>query len=313
MTTYDPLPAINATGPWKHRDVSANGVRFHVVEAGEGPLVLLVHGFPLFWWTWRQLLPELSDNGYRAVAMDLRGYGGSDHPPRGYDAMALARDLAGVIRTLGEPGAVIIGHGTGGLLAWTAAALHPEVVHRLIVVSAPHPSRMRQALLKDKAQLAALSYVFGFQRPWLPERQLLADNAVAIDRFLRDWSGSPSWPSQQVSDQYRAAFMLSHTAHCAIEFDRWALRSLPRPDGRRYARMVAAARITAPVLQLHGEFDRNFLPRSALGSHQYVDAPYAWRLVSGAGHFPHEEQPQRTNRLIMDWLTATPPWSDPAR
>src|SRR5215472_206477 len=133
-------------GPWSRRSVSANGTRFHVVTSGEGPLVLLLHGFPEFWWTWRQQLVSLSEAGYRAVAADLRGYGGSDKPPRGYDLMTAAADAAGLIRALGEANAVVVGHDWGGLAAWTLAVYFPKAVRRLSVVSMAHPLQMRAAL-----------------------------------------------------------------------------------------------------------------------------------------------------------------------
>lgn len=310
MTTYEPQQAIDARGPWRHRDVSANGVRFHAVEAGAGPMVLLVHGFPTFWWTWRHLIPQLADAGFRPVAVDLRGYGGSDHPPRGYDAFTLARDLASIVRSLGEPEATLIGHGTGGLLAWATAALHPKVVTRLVAVSAPHPVRLRDAMLHDRAQRAAMGYTIGFQRPWIPEHQLVANDAARIEEFLRGWGNNPKWPDPDTAARYRAAFQVPNTAHCAIEFDRWAFRSLPRPDGRRYLREISAAKVGAPVLHLHGEFDRNTLPRSAEGSNAFVVGPYAWRWIANAGHFPQEEEPETFNGLVMDWLRASPPWSD---
>ena len=96
---------VRIDGPWTHRDVAANGARFHIAEMGDGPLVLLLHGFPQFWWTWRHQLTALADAGYRAVAMDLRGVGGSDRTPRGYDPANLALDITGVVRSLGEPDA----------------------------------------------------------------------------------------------------------------------------------------------------------------------------------------------------------------
>jgi pimeloyl-ACP methyl ester carboxylesterase len=101
---------IYVDGPWSHRAVTANGTRFHIAEAGEGPLVLLLHGFPQFWWTWRAQLTSLPTAGYRAVAADMRGYGGSDKPPRGYDLITAASDAAGMVRALGEANAVIVGH-----------------------------------------------------------------------------------------------------------------------------------------------------------------------------------------------------------
>ncbi|WP_117214559.1 alpha/beta fold hydrolase, partial [Allorhizocola rhizosphaerae] len=108
-------------GPWAHRFVSANGSRFHVAELGSGPLVLLLHGFPEFWWAWHHQLPLLADAGFRAVAVDLRGYGASDKPPRGYDGFTLAADVTGLIRGLGERRAIVAGAGAGGLIAWAAA------------------------------------------------------------------------------------------------------------------------------------------------------------------------------------------------
>ena len=102
-------PVIQIAGPWTHRSVTANGSRFHVASMGEGPLVLLLHGFPEFWWTWRHQLVTLSEAGYRAVAVDLRGYGGSDKPPRGYDLITSAADAAGLIRALGEANAIVVG------------------------------------------------------------------------------------------------------------------------------------------------------------------------------------------------------------
>ena len=101
-------------GPWTHRDISANGIRLHVAEAGTGPLVVLLHGFPEFWWAWRDQLPAIAEAGFRVVAPDLRGYGASDKPPRGYDSLTLAADVAGLIRALGERDAIVVGHGWGG-------------------------------------------------------------------------------------------------------------------------------------------------------------------------------------------------------
>ena len=173
-------------GPWTHQDVSTNGTRLHVAVAGTGPLVLLVHGFPEFWWSWRHQLTALADAGYRAVACDLRGYGASDKPPRGYDIYTLAADLAGLIRALGESEAIFVGQDCGGFLGWATAVLHPEVVRRLVVVGAPHPLRMRQAIFGElSSQLKASSYLLGFQLPWRPERQLVRDDAALVADLMR--------------------------------------------------------------------------------------------------------------------------------
>src|SRR5215510_5715252 len=125
-------------GDWTHRFVSANGSRFHVVEAGAGPLVLFLHGFPEFWAAWQHHLGLVASAGFRAVAMDLRGHGASDKPPRGYDGYTMAADVMGLIRALGERDATLVGTGYGGLMAWAVATMHPQVVRRLVVLSAAH-------------------------------------------------------------------------------------------------------------------------------------------------------------------------------
>jgi pimeloyl-ACP methyl ester carboxylesterase len=293
---------VHIEGPWKHRAEHAGGTRFHVVEAGDGPLVLLLHGFPQFWWTWRAQLRSLPPAGFRAAAVDLRGYGGSDKPPRGYDLPTLAADATGLIRALGETGAIVVGHDWGGLLAWTMAVLEPKAVHRLVTVSAPHPLRMRGSLLTDPSgQLRASRSTLGFQLPLLPERRLTRDGASLVGRLLDEWSGS-GWPDDDTSHVYREAFGIPAVAHSALEYHRWFGRSQFRPDGARYARAMRTE-IEAPTLQVHGALDRRVLPRTAQGSSRYVAAPYRWRLIEGAGHFPHEETPDVFDAELIGWLS----------
>lgn len=296
---------VRIEGPWTHRAVHAGGTRFHVVEAGEGPLVLLLHGFPQFWWTWRHQLASLPAAGYRAVAVDLRGYGGSDKPPRGYDLPTLAADAAGLIKALGETGAIVVGHDWGGLLAWTMAVLDPKCVHRLVTVSAPHPLRLRRALLTDLAQLRASRRAFGFQLPLLPEYRLTRREGALVGRLLDDWAG-PGWPDAETARTYREAFSIPAVSHCALEYHRWFGRSQLRPDGHRFARAMRAE-IQAPTLQLHGALDTCTLPRTAQGSGRYVAAPYRWRLFEGAGHFPHEEIPDVFDTELLGWLNDPEP------
>ncbi len=303
MTPTDPEGVVYAEGPWTHRDVAANGSRFHIAEMGQGPLVLLLHGFPTFWWTWRHTLPALADAGFRAVAMDLRGYAGSDHPPRGYDPFTLSADVTGVVRSLGERDAVVVGHGWGGLLAWTAAVTHAEAIRAIAPVSMPHPRRLRAALLGDPRQRRASSYAFGFQVPATPERDLLEDGAAKVATMLREWSATPTFPDDEAAAMYRAAMLVLNTAHCALEYDRWALRSVPRPDGIRFANRMKAP-ILAPVLQLQGSADPVVLPSSARGSQTYVLGPYEYAEMAGVGHFPHEEDPAAFNTVLLDWLSA---------
>ncbi|MFG2072003.1 alpha/beta fold hydrolase [Nonomuraea maritima] len=295
---------VHIEGPWTHRAVHAGGTRFHVVEAGEGPLVLLLHGFPQFWWTWRHQLTSLAEAGYRAVAADLRGYGGSDKPPRGYDLPTLATDAAGLIRALGETCATVVGHDWGGLLAWTMAVLNPKSVSRLVVVSAPHPVRARRSLL-SAGQLRAVRRAIGFQLPLLPEHRLTRHDAAMVGRLL-DERSRPGWPSADESCTYREAFRIPAVAYSALEYHRWFGRSQFRPDGLRFARAMRT-HVEAPTLQVHGGLDPVVLPRTAQGSSRHVTAPYRWRLLEGAGHFPHEEVPDVFDAELLDWLNDPEP------
>ena len=287
-------------GPWSHRDISANGIRLHAVEAGSGPLVVLLHGFPGFWWSWRHQLTALAGAGFRAVACDLRGYGASDKPPRGYDPMTAAADVAGLVRALGEEHAVLVGQDWGAHIAWTTAALHPRVVRRLVVVSDPHPLRWMSALATDPRQRAASRHVARFQLPWHPERWLVADDAANVGLLLRRWVG-PNYAFADDERRYREAMLVFGAPHCALEYFRWAVRSVPRSDGRRF-RQALRERIAAPTLQLHGAADGCVLPATAQQSENYVAGAYEWRLLSGVGHFPPEEVPDVVSDEILRWI-----------
>jgi pimeloyl-ACP methyl ester carboxylesterase len=307
VTAPDDDPQPDATsvllpGPWTHRDISANGVRLHAAEAGEGPLVLLLHGFPQFWWAWRSQLVEVAAAGFRVVAPDLRGYGASDKPPRGYDLPTLSADVAALVRALGEQDAVVVGHDWGGLLAWTTAALHPRSVRRLVVLSMAHPRPLR-ASITDPRQRRALRHALRFQLPRLPERRLTRADDDPVAELMRRWAG-PDWTHTadfaEAVARYRAAARIPQAAYGAMEYYRWAGRSQLRPDGLRYARRMAAP-VSAPTLQLHGALDPYVLPATARASGQYVAGAYEWRELPGTGHFPAEEAPDQVSADIIRW------------
>jgi len=296
--------AILFEGPWTHRTVRANGIAMHIAEVGAGPLVLFLHGFPQFWWTWRDQLGELADAGFRAVAVDLRGIGASDKPPRGYDTPTLANDVAALVAALGERDAMLVGNDLGGLIAWTVAAQHPRVARRLAVVGAAHPLRLRQAVATEpRTQGSASAYAWRtFQVPRRPEALLTRDAAYVGELFER-WSG-PKWrdtPSfVEDVDVYARALRVPKVAHTSLEQFRWLVRSQARPDGRRFAARLREP-ITAPVLQLHGADDRCVLPATAQGSGRYVSAEYEWRLIDGVGHYPQNETPDVVSGQLIRW------------
>jgi pimeloyl-ACP methyl ester carboxylesterase len=310
---FGPLPnapdssVVVIDGPWTHRVARANGIALHFAEAGTGPLVLLLHGFPQFWWTWHRQLLDLADAGFRAVAVDLRGYGASDKPPRGYDAPNLAADMAALVTSLGESDAMVVGNDIGGLLGWTMAATHPNVVRSLAVLGSAHPLRLSAGLRHDKAQRQASSYALRtFQVPRRPEH-LLAQDSRWVRELFDAWTG-PIWRgTPQYADdveRYAEAMRIHPVYYCAAEYFRWLVRSFPRKDGRRFADSLRRP-IAAPVLQLHGGYDTCVLPATAQGSGQFVTGSYEWRILDGVGHFPHNEVPDVISGELIRWAKLT--------
>ena len=304
---------VRLPGPWSHRDVSANGIRLHIAEAGTGPLVLLLHGFPEFWWAWHRQLPAIAKAGYRAVAVDLRGYGDSDKPPRGYDGWTLAGDIAGLIKALGQSKAHLVGHAWGGMIAWTVAALHPRLVRTVSAVAAPYPLALRTAarrsvLRRSDSQARAIGQLFRAQLPIVPERGLVADDAAAVERLLRRWGG-PRWTVgadfAEVADRDRAAMRVPGVAHSALEYYRWALRSQLRTDGRHFAQELDKS-LVVPSLQVHGAVDPYILTSTAQASRAWLAPRPVFHSLAGVGHFPHHEAPATVLDLLIEFLAGHP-------
>ena len=286
--------------------MSANGIRLHVAECGEGPLVVLLHGFPEFWYAWRHQLVGLAERGYRAVAVDLRGYGDSDKPPRGYDLWTLAGDAAGLVPALGESRAALVGHGWGGVVGWTVAALHPRRLSALVAVGAPHPLAIRRAVLRDpRGQGRAVSAVAGFQLPRLPERALRVDDGARVEGILRGWAGA-EWVATDdftvAAAHYRSAIRVPGVAHCSMEYYRWAVRSRLRAEGRRFGGAVARP-AEVPVLGLHGADDPWLLSGTAAASTPWAGERHTLEVWPGVGHFPHEERPAALTDRVAAFLS----------
>lgn len=280
--------------------VAANGGRFHVAIAGPddgaAPLVVLLHGFPQFWWAWRAQLEPLARAGYRVAAMDLRGYAGSDKPPSAYSIPAMAADVRGVTRSLGAASAVVVGHGLGAQVAWSMPGISANTTRAVATLSAPHPvpAHRRMTSCLSTTALRALAR---FQVPWFPERALTQGTLVA--ELLDSWSAVEHSPAEV--ELYSQAMRLPFAAHSAMEQIRWWVRSTPRLDGRRYLASVARP-ITVPVLSLQGSAD----PLYRLGAfHQdqnFVAGPYARVTLDDAGHFLPEEAPGDVTDLLLEWL-----------
>lgn len=287
-------------GPWRHEMVASGGSRFHVAVAGPAdrlaPLVLLLHGFPQFWWAWRHQIPALAEAGYRVAAMDVRGSGASDKPPGGYDVLARASDVAGVVRSLGRERAVVVGQGTGGVLAWAVAALHPRVVAGVAALGAPHPARV---VVPGRAALTptALRHLAFYQLPTFPERALTGGELVA--RVLAHGAAVPFAPDDVA--RYRDVMRIPFAAHSAMEALRWAVRSASRASGRRL-RTAVRRPLTVPALQIHGASDGLVRPEIADLDAARLVRDLRYDVIPGAGHFLSEEAPQEVTEILLSWL-----------
>jgi pimeloyl-ACP methyl ester carboxylesterase len=299
---------VRIDGPWRHLEVHANGIRFHVVEAepkadeSGRPLVILLHGFGSFWWTWRHQLRGLT--GARVVAVDLRGYGGSDKPPRGYDGWTLAGDTAGLVRALGHQSATLVGHADGGLVCWATSVLHPRMVRAIAVVSSPHPAALRSSALTRRDQgLALLPWMLRYQVPMWPERSLTRRNAEELERLVRS-RASEKWQAcedfSETVGHMRRAIQIPSAAHSALEYQRWAVRSQLRSEGRRFMRLMKRP-LAVPMLHIRGDGDPYVLADPVNRTQRY--APHGrYVSIAGAGHFAHEEAPEAVNDQLSRFL-----------
>jgi pimeloyl-ACP methyl ester carboxylesterase len=278
------------------RYVPANGIRFHCLEAGAGPLVILLHGFPEFSYSWRHQLPALAAAGFHAVAPDLRGYNESDRPPsvRAYRLRTLVDDVAGLIAALGAPRAAVVGHDWGGAIAWKLAMLRPDLVERLVILNAPHPAAFQRELRRPMQWLRSW-YILFFQLPALPELLLSAGDFALLTRTLREGPASPDAFSPEDILQYKRAFARPGALTAAINY----YRALGRyPGGLRRGNRT----VTAPTLVIWGERDRYLGLGMTEGLAQWVPNVRVVRLAH-ASHWVQNDAPQEVNRLLTDFLT----------
>ena len=280
-----------------HREAALGAVRLHYVEAGEGPLVVLLHGFPEFWYGWRHQLPALAAAGYRAVAPDMRGYNLSDKPPgvRAYDIEHLTGDVAELIRACDAERAAVVGHDWGGIVAWQVAMRYPALVERLIILNAPHPSAMGRMLVNPLQWLRS-SYVLFFQLPWLPEATIQANDFAALRWLFRTDPVRRGAFGDQDIERYVEAFRQPGALTGALNYYRAALRRIPP-----LAADDALRPIEQPVLVIWGQQDRALGPELAEPDRRWVPNLRLERLPD-ASHWVQHDRPERVNALLLDHL-----------
>jgi pimeloyl-ACP methyl ester carboxylesterase len=280
---------------WLHRDAVVNGVRLHYVEAGSGPLVVLLHGFPEFWYSWRHQIPALAAGGFHVIAPDLRGYNLSDKPPGvpAYRIDVLLEDVAELIRHTGADRAAVVGHDWGGVLAWHLPLHYPEMVDRLVILNAPHPAAYRREL-RSGGQLLKSWYILLFQVPGLAEQAFSAGDYDLVGRMLRREPVHTEAFTPEDVRHYKHALARPGALTAALNYYR-ALR-YPMAHTTREAPVIET-----PTLVLWGEQD------SHLSAH-LTEGLDAWvrdlRLVRfpDASHWVQNDVPERVNRALIDFL-----------
>ena len=269
---------------------------------------MLLHGFGQFWWSWRHQLENLPQLGYRTVAVDLRGYGDTDKPPRGYDAFTLAGDTSGLIRALGEPTAVVVGAGIGGLTAFNTASIRPQQVRAVVAVGSAHPMTLARLRLSRRAG-GYRRLITSARWPLWAERRLAANNGAGLDRIVRQGAGRAWLASADFEEaiaNMRQAIRIPGVSHAAVEHLRWISRSPWRSDGLRHREALLRHPTSVPVLHIGGEGDR-IIPTAMLREAPvYCAGGYQQHIIRGIGHYAAEETPDRVTELIADFVHELP-------
>ncbi|PSN16014.1 epoxide hydrolase [filamentous cyanobacterium CCP5] len=278
---------------WEHHQIETNGVQLHYVAAGEGPLMLFLHGFPEFWYSWRHQIPEFAQD-YRVVALDLRGYNDSDKP-EGVDAYRMAElvaDVAGVIRGLGYNRCILVGHDWGGAVAWSTVYAHPDLIDRLIVMNLPHPAKFA-AGLQTPQQLLRSWYIGLFQLPLLPEWLIQAGDYWAIEQMFRGTAVDKSAFSEADIAAYKTAAAKPGALTAMLNYYRALVQ------GDLFQRSWGVLEV--PTLLIWGEADVALGKELTYGTEAYV-RDFHLRYIPNCSHWVQQEQPALVNQYMREFL-----------
>ena len=299
--------------------VRTNGIRLHCAVAGDGPLVILLHGFPETWRSWRHQIPVLAER-CRVVAPDLRGYNESEKPASvaAYAMTELVADVEGLIDAFGARDAAIVGHDWGGAVSWHFAMDRPHRTRRLAVLNCPHPAMMTQHLRQNPRQLARSWYMLFFQIPRLPEFLLTLGHARPVARLIERSAVRRDDITDEDMQHVRDAAMHSGALRAALNYYRAAFRDphmaaglpaplrrflhgdRPLPEPRRT--LADWPKITAPTLLIWGEQDVALERSLTEGMEPLFAGPFEARYIPDSGHWVQQEQPVLVNRWLLEFL-----------
>ena len=278
----------------KHGFIKTNGVNLHYVTQGEGKLMLMLHGFPEFWYSWRHQIAEFA-NDYCVVAIDMRGYNDSDKPDRlsAYKMSELTADVRGVIKGLGYDDCILVAHDWGGAIAWNFADKYPDLVEKLIVMNFPHPAKFI-AGLKTWQQLQKSWYIFFFQIPFLPELIFKANDYQAIASAFIDMAIDKSAFSPEDLAAYKEAAAKPGALTAMIDYYRANFNFIDRKTGSYDV-------LDIPTLMIWGEADTALGKELTYGTDEYV-ADLKLKYIPNCSHWVQQEQPKLVNRYMRNFL-----------
>jgi len=282
----------------EHTFIPTNGIRLHVVQSGSryGTPVILLHGFPEFWYGWRNQIQPLAEAGLRVWVPDQRGYNLSDKP-KGigmYQLDELARDVLGLIDAAGVRKCHLAGHDWGAAVAWWVALHYPERVHKLAILNVPHPAVMRQTLSSSPAQLKKSGYIFFFQIPTIPEAILRNNDWDIMAKMLVSTSKPGSFTPQDI-DLYRQAWWRKDAISSMLNWYRANLQSPPE--------LNLEQRITMPTLILWGDQDVALETQMAYDSRELCDIANLV-IFEGASHWIQHDESAAVNKYLVDFFSS---------
>ncbi|MDJ0690858.1 MAG: alpha/beta hydrolase [Xenococcaceae cyanobacterium MO_188.B32] len=282
---------------WQEDYIIANGINLHYVTQGEGPLMLMLHGFPEFWYSWRHQIPEFARD-YKVVALDLRGYNESDKPkqPEAYRMEELLKDVEGVIRGLGYESCILVGHDWGGAIAWSFAYAYPDLVDRLIVMNLPHPAKFMEGL-KTPQQLLKSWYIFLFQLPWLPELLLQWNDYQAIESVFAGTAIDKTAFSPTDLEAYKDAAAKRGALTAMLNYYRNIFQSLLNDKPQEWSVL------NIPTLMIWGEEDTALGKELTYETEKLVNSLQI-KYIPNCSHWVQQEQPQLVNQYMREFLQA---------
>ncbi|WP_353734823.1 MULTISPECIES: alpha/beta hydrolase [unclassified Okeania] len=284
---------LTKENPWSSNFITANSIKIHYVTQGSGPLMLMLHGFPEFWYSWRHQIPEFAQD-YKAVALDLRGYNESDKPEdkSAYVMSEFIKDIEGVIKELGYEKCVLVGHDWGGVIAWSFAYAHPEMVEKLIVMNIPHPAKFKEGLGTPE-QLLRSWYMFFFQLPFLPELMLEFDDYQGIGSIFKSMVNKSAVTDADI-EAYKDAVAKRGALTSMINYYRNIFSGFFNQQEWGILRI--------PTLMLWGEEDTALGKELTYGTEEYVEN-FQIRYIPNCGHSVQQEQPQLVNQYMREFLS----------